>query len=244
MTDSLRCLVRLIAAIISTSFLSFAAPIFIAEQRAFVRDSTGMNRELDNNSPVFSSSMDSENYGLFGWRYVNETDAALTGVRLLVFLDADIDRSANTFVNEYGQFISLDLPPGAPEGAVGASSWEIDEPGYVFGDIFQNLQAGILDNRNAVPNGSPDDVSLALSFNVGTLQPGAALRATLLISRTDIDGLMHVDPSSDARFYWNGFVQLTQPSQGGEVPEPSTAIPVFVAVVALWRMSVHRRFSR
>ena len=59
---------------------------------------------------------------------------------------------------------------GSAHGAPGAGqSWEIDEPGYFNGDIFQNLENGALDNgvgTSVFGNTSfPDDVSLALGWS-------------------------------------------------------------------------------
>ena len=73
---------------------------------------------------------------------------------LLVFLDYEIDEFVNTYYNEYGA-TSAALP-----GA--GLTWEIDEPGFVFGDIYDNFLAGALDGTNAVPFALPDDVSFAL----------------------------------------------------------------------------------
>lgn len=72
------------------------------------------------------------------------------------FFDLEIDEAINTFFNEYGSTL---FAPSAGQ------SWEIDEPGYLFGDIFSNVMAGTLDNTNAVPVGSPDDVSVALGWD-------------------------------------------------------------------------------
>lgn len=41
-------------------------------------------------------------------------------------------------------------------------SWEIDEPGFVFRDIYDNFLLGTLDN--AIGSPLPDDVSMALGW--------------------------------------------------------------------------------
>jgi hypothetical protein len=61
-----------------------------------------------------------------------------------MFVDHEIDETANTFFNE----------TGAPAGVLPAGlSWEVDEPGFVTGDIYDNLTAGALDNGVGVSVG-------------------------------------------------------------------------------------------
>jgi hypothetical protein len=51
---------------------------------------------------------------------------------------------------------------GAANGMPGmGESWEIDEPGFVFGDIYNNFQGGFLDNSNGI-DGVLEDVAMAL----------------------------------------------------------------------------------
>ena len=223
------CLSLLGAALVS------AASIVVVEQRAFLHDSVGLVAEFDKSSSSYSSTLNAENQGSYGWNFFNAGGESLSNVRLLVFLDADLNRDENSFVNEYGSFVSLDLPPNAPLGAIAASGWEIDEPGYVFGDVYQNLQAGSLDNTNALPLGSADDVSLALSFNIGVLNPGDRVSTTLFISSADIEGLRHVDLGSDESFGWNGYALITRRGPVNEIPEPSAALPVLAALLFGWR---------
>ena len=76
-----------------------------------------------------------------------------------LFVDHEIIDEAlgNTFFNEFG----------STGGLAAGQSWEIDDP--FFGDIFTNFQNGSLDGINGVPQGSENDVSMALSwdFNLG-----------------------------------------------------------------------------
>ena len=134
----------------------------------------------------------------------------------LAFLDADIDLTTNGYANEFGTFISLALPPGAAAGAIAPTSWEIDEPGYVFGDIYHNLYAGALDNTNSVPSTAPDDVSMALGFSVGPMLPGDSSTITVYVSAANIGGLEQTDPASPLSIYYNGII---------EPPPPATAVP-------------------
>lgn len=136
-----------------------------------------------------------------------------------LFVDHDINAAANTFFNEYGSVI------GAP---VAGLSWEIDEPGFVFGNIYTNFQASNLDNKifDVVPE-TRDDVSMALgwnfilaagetgviSFNLGTLVPGG-----FYLQQTDPAG-SEADPGSV--FYASG---LGISGGGVPVPEPATLL--------------------
>ena len=72
------------------------------------------------------------------------------------FVDIEIDEVVNSFFNE----------SGAASGVSAAGqSWEIDEPGFVFGDLFDNFLVSSLDGSNGVPAGSEDDVSMALGWD-------------------------------------------------------------------------------
>ena len=77
------------------------------------------------------------------------------------FFDFDIDRAINSSYNESGNAYGV---------AVAGQSWEIDEPGWVFGDIYDHVipisgGIGTLDNTNSVPAGQEDDVSFALGWD-------------------------------------------------------------------------------
>lgn len=196
----------------------WAAAINIFAVAGVVHDSSGLVAQLDDTSASFFSTLNANNLGTFGWTFTNTTGNALTNVRFFGFLDADIDEPLNTSANEFGAFVSLALPPGAPVGSIAASSWEIDEPGFSFGNIFANVQAGALDNSNGVPSGAPDDVALALGFSVGTLGVNQQVKATFRLSDTNIGGLQQVDPDSNVQFWFNGSIE-TSP-----VPEPGTGM--------------------
>jgi hypothetical protein len=174
-------------------------------------------------SVTFQNSLDTENMGSVSWTFSNDTGSQLDNAWFFVFLDAEIDQAINTFYNEYGALASV-IGAGADDEA--ADSWEIDEPGYVFGDIYDNLLAGVLDNSNDVSEALQDDVSLALGFDLGSLVAGATVTGLFELSRLDIGGLAHFDDDSADAFYFNGTVHVDD-GASASVPEPS--VPLLMA---------------
>jgi hypothetical protein len=176
---------------------------------------------------TFTNTLDADNFGNVTWEVTNDTGGDLFDVKFFGFLDAEIDEPVNSFFNESGALVSV---TGAGSSDTAADSWEIDEPGFVFGDIFDNLLDGSLDNLNSVPAGQEDDVSLALGFDIGTLLSGQSLLATFDTSLDNIGGLSHTDPDSDITFYFNGSVALQDVSS---VPEPGTLMLLLVGMAGL-----------
>jgi hypothetical protein len=217
------------------------APIGIAQLGGYVHVNGSLQVQLDGSSSGFFSTLDANNFGTFGWSFTNVSSSALQNVLFLAFLDADIDRDVNTFFNEYGQFLGLALPPGAPLGAIAASSWEIDEPGFLFGNIVSHLLAGALDNSNGVPSSSPDDPSFALGFFLPSLGPNQTFRVTLTISASDIGGLRQIDPDSDFQFFLNGAAAVTDGPGTNPVPEPSTLLCMLLGCVGIVARRVLQR---
>lgn len=130
------------------------------------------------------------------------------------FFDHEIDEFDNTFYNEYGSVT------GAPSAGL---SWEIDEPGYVFGDIYTNFTAGTLDNSNAVPASAPDDVSMALGWTFAG-GPGDTAVFNFVISDTaPASGfyLQQTDPDSSKDIYFSSSATFSTPTT---VPEPGSVI--------------------
>lgn len=161
---------------------------------------------------AFSSTLlDADSTLRLRYDVTNQGAAAVTGLSFLSFLDAEIDETTNTFFNEYATTAGA-LAPG--EG------YEVDEPGFAFGDIFDHLLAGSLDGTNAVGIASPDDVSMALSFLIASLAPGQTARFDLFVSQNGtatglrIDQL-DVDPGSTTAITFSGVASV--------VPEPATA---------------------
>jgi hypothetical protein len=179
----------------------------VAEVKAFLYADGGFFQPV---ATGFSSNFDANGYGSFNWDFNNPSATALQNARLIVFLDADLDHATTTFFNEYGALVNLNLPPGAAPGDIAASSWEIDEPGFLFGDIAQHLMTGVLDQTNGAPAGAPDDVSLALGFNLGALPANAPVKVRCFISATNIGGLSQTDSDTNTTIYFNGYVQRSQ----------------------------------
>ncbi len=166
---------------------------------------------------------------------------------LMGFLDHEIDEADNTFFNEYGE-----SGGAAPAGL----SWEIDEPGYKYGDIYDNVLAGALDNTNAIPDSAPDDVSMALGWNFSLF---AYQWAIITFDVTDIMGdvpqdefyLAHTDPDSAASLYFHSTLQILgdppddppppDPPPGDPIPEPSTIILLLTGISGLAGVQLRRR---
>lgn len=138
----------------------------------------------------------------------------------IAFYDYEI---AINFVKEEGMSYG-DLSQG--------QSWEIDEPGYKFGDIYDNVLAGSLDNTNALL-GIQADASTALGWNF-TLDEGRTAVITLMISDQMPElgfFLRQYDPDSDASIY----ISSTMDIVGGAmpVPEPGTMLIFGAGLIVL-----------
>jgi hypothetical protein len=215
----------------------------IFESGAFVNSSTlgssslqyltsGLNDFAGSGIDIsFTNGLNSQNYGNLTWQFTNNTSITLSNVSLFGFVDAEIVETFNTFFNEYGSYISV---TGSGSGDINPDSWEIDEPGYVFGDVYANMLNGALDNTNAVPLGLEDDVSLALGFELGDILVGQTWSMSLSISATDIGGLYHGDAPSGTGAYING-TAVVYPATS--VPEPSS---VMVLLLGLFGMTFAR----
>jgi hypothetical protein len=175
---------------------------------------------------TFVNSLDSNGLGELTWQFINNTADTLSDVSLFGYVDGEIDETLNTFFNEYGQYISV---TGSGSSDNDPDSWEIDEPGFLFGDIYDNLIFGALDNSNGVSLGSEDDVSVALGFELGDILAGQTWILSLLISEQDIGGLYHGDDDSGKSVYINGSAVVSSTA----VPEPAPVLLFSLGLVSL-----------
>ena len=146
---------------------------------------------------------------------------------VLGFFDHEIDEAINTFFNEAGS------PTGVP---VAGQSWEIDEPGYVFGDIYDNFIGNTLDN--AVGTSDPEDVSMGMGWNF-FLADGETATITFVLSEimpTSGFYLTHHDQDSQASIYFSSAISTT----GNPVPEP-TSLLLFGSGIAFCARWIRRK---
>jgi len=142
------------------------------------------------------------------------------------------DAVDDTYFNEYG------WKSGSPAAG---QSWEIDEPGYVFGDIYSNVLDNTLDNTNSVDINFLDDVSMAMGWNF-SLDAGQNALITLILSATQPTGgfyLAHTDPGYQETIYFSS----TLIKRGGgdpTVPEPSTILLFGMGALGLAGLSRRR----
>jgi hypothetical protein len=187
---------------------------------AFYVDATTYEAGLGDSMPT-TGSLDGSGLGTLTW--TTSVDGAHN---IIAFFDHEIAEPLNTFWNEYGTTTGT-LDTG--------QSWEIDEPGWIFGDIYDNVMAGTLDNSNGVPIGLPDDVSMAMGwnftlasaetstivFNLGITQPSSGFYLT------------HTDPDSQESIYFSSTNTIRGGDQAAVVPIPSAVFLLGSGLVGL-----------
>ena len=154
--------------------------------------------------------LDDEGLGTLTWTTSVVGDHSFIG-----FFDHEIDEATTTFFNEYGEAVNT---------VDAQQSWEIDEPGYLFGDIYDNVLDGSLDNSNAVPAGSEDDVSWAMGWGFD-LEADESATITLVLSATVPTlgefYLSQTDFDTGETIYFSSTLEIIP---GAPVPEPATLI--------------------
>lgn len=142
------------------------------------------------------------------------------------FFDHDIDEAVNTFFNEVGS-TSLGSPAAG-------QSWEIDEPGFTFGDIFTNFKKSALDNT--VGTTQPDDVSMAMAYNF-VLDPSQTATISFRVSQTaPASGfyLQQLDPDSDQSVFLSASLVITGSSPNGVPDSSQSGELLLIALAPMW----------
>jgi len=183
---------------------------------------------------VFDVSLFNEGTNL-GTLYFEFSPGVAGTYSILGFFDYEIDEALNTFFNEAGNVAGV--------ASIG-QSWEVDEPGYIFGDIYDNFALGSLDNTNAVPeDGFPntEDVSVAFGWDFNLAADETATVGFTVSETAPTDGLFLIqhDPDSDATLYFSSTLEV----EGGgepEVPIPAAGILFGSGLMAL--IGLRRKF--
>jgi hypothetical protein len=185
---------------------------------AYYIDGTTYEYTLGDSMPVVGS-LNANGLGTLTW----ETNMAGPHT-FIAFFDHQFDPATNTYYNEFGS--AMGIP------ATG-QSWEIDEPGWSFGDIYSNTQNGSLDRTNAVPAGAPDDVSWALGWDFALSNGDTVVISLLLSDILPTSGfyLSHTDPESQETIYFSSSLSVSVPAE--PVPEPATVLLMTVGLLAL-----------
>lgn len=151
----------------------------------------------------------------------------------LLFVDHELSETVNTFFNEVGE------ASGTPAAG---QSWEIDEPGFLFGDIFDNFLMGSLDN--SVGTAGPEDISMAMGWSFN-LDPGQTGIIQFLLGDAAPDPstffLRHYDPDSGENVYLSSKLTI----RGGEPPiVPEGDVYVAGGVLGLMALATAWRLRR
>lgn len=121
------------------------------------------------------------------------------------FFDHEIDEPDNSFFNEVGSSLGT---------TAAGQSWEIDEPGFVDGDIFRNFENSALDNAIGVSvfgdTTFPDDVSMSMGWDF-TLALGETVTIMMALGTVAPTGffLQHSDPDSNKSIFLSSTLDIS-----------------------------------
>lgn len=207
----------ILAATLSVVVSATANATAVLVDWAFNADGT-LSQNANGDAMPTTGLLDSSGFGTLTY--------SITGAgahSFVAFFDFEIDQATNTFFNEFGSTTGT---------AAAGQSWEIDEPGWTFGDIYNNALNGTLDNSNAVTAAAVDDVSFALGWSFNLLD---GQTATMTFSLADILPtilptfyLTHTDPEAGPNFnlteniyFWSDLVVTGGPTI---VPAPGALL--------------------
>jgi hypothetical protein len=208
-----------IIAVLLVSFgASHAASITLFENAVYVNVNGDVSQSSGASPGAFNSSLFDFHQGL-GRFSVEVTVPGQNYVSL--FVDHEVDEPINTFFNELGSTM------GTPAAG---QTWEIDEPGYMGGDIFDNFEAGALDNTVGFVFPGGDDVSMALAWAFA-LNAGERAKIDFILSDAPPTSgpaigfqLAQNDPDSAVTIYFSSSIEIISP--GTPVPDAGATAPL------------------
>lgn len=202
-----KTLLSICTATLLASPLAFADNFSVDRLSLFINDgvSTYEDRRLEQQKSNLPSHLEvtfNQEVGVNGekiwhWQLKNTGQAALNNLRLTGLIDLDIDAKNNTFFNEHGDLLSLNVP----QGYIAPDRWEIAEPGYFSGNLLLRASKGDLQNHSHFLGGSVDDPSMALSLPIDRLNSGEGIEVTAILAGDDYqDGLVQKDGLTQEKY--------------------------------------------
>ncbi len=141
--------------------------------------------------------------------------------KFLSFFDHEIDETTNTYFNEIGKtYGPLQLPPPGPW------YWQIDEPGYTVGDIYNEFLVATFENENKSAARGPDDVSMGIGRDFTLASGEMAILSLVLTTNEPVghDALWQFDPDSNNGAGASIYLYATFATVPTVVPLPGTLL--------------------